>query len=93
MPLPEVLAAVPGVSAPLLRGNWQHELAELPDNWDHEKAKRITPAAISTVESFATVPMCDGGIQIEVHRDGFDIEICVGPDGRIESALVCVEKK
>lgn len=46
-----------------------------------------------TIGAFSTVPCSDGGIQLEIHQDGYDIEICIGPDGIIESVLLCHEKK
>ena len=77
--------------APLIGTNWAERLLALKPNWDSYGAPRISREAISTIEHFATVPCPDGGIQLEIHRDGFDIEIVVGPDGTIESALVARE--
>lgn len=81
------------MSAPLIGSDWQARLAALPNDWDNDGGAPISSRAILTVEQFATVPCSDGGIQLEIHRDGFDIEINIGPDGRIESALVCLEPK
>lgn len=77
------------MSAPTLNGDWMGELLALRPGWDSYNAPPITPAAIETVGRIHVVPCCDGGIQIEAHRDGWDIEIVVGPDGRIESG--CME--
>ena len=79
------------MSAPLIGGPWAAHLFALGPNWDGYGGKPITPAAVKTIEHFAAVPCSDGGIQLEIHRDGFDIEIVVGPDGTIESALVARE--
>ncbi len=79
------------MSAPLIGEDWKSRLGNLGDSWVRDGGKQITHAAMQTVESFAVVPCTDGGVQLEVHRDGFDIEICIAPDGRIESALVCCE--
>lgn len=81
------------MSAPMLGEEWQSGLMLLPEDWDGERGKPITAAAIKTVESFSTVPCSDGGIQLEIHRDGFDIEICIEPDGRIEEVLVAAMKR
>lgn len=79
------------MSAPQIGEDWQNRLLALGVEKDWE-GSQITPEAISTVEQFCTVPCNDGGIQLEIHRDGFDIEINIGPGGRIEAALVCCEK-
>lgn len=80
------------MSAPILGGNWESELRSLQFGWDSYDGKPITEAAIETVKQFAIVPSSHGGVQIEIHRDRFDIEICIGADGRIDSALVCCEQ-
>ena len=81
------------VSAPLIGTKWAGRLLALKPNWDSYGAPRISRDAISTIEHFATVPCSDGGIQLEIHRNGFDIEIEVGPDGAIQGALVAREKQ
>ena len=73
--------------APTLKDNWQERLRELPENWDGERGVPITAKAIATVEQFATVPIGFGGVQLEIHRDGYDIEIQIGSNGRILSVL------
>lgn len=81
------------MSAPLIGSAWQIQLLDLGGHWFRDGNAMITREAIATVEGFATVPKHNGGIQLEIHRDGFDIEICIGPDGRIESVLVGSEPK
>ena len=76
------------VGAPQLREDWQQRLALLGPGWDADGGKAITSKAIETLGRFAAVPCSDGGIQLEVHRAGYDIEIEIGPDGRIASVLV-----
>lgn len=78
--------------APTIGSDWRVELSRLLEGWDSASGKPITHAAMRCVDSFATVPCSDGGIQLEVHRDGFDVEIVIGPDGRLKSALICCEK-
>ncbi len=86
------------MAAPTLGGDyvtnttWAQELMALPENWDSYKSPRIAMRAIATVGQFATVPTCDGGVQLEIHRDGWDIEIGIGADGRIEDVNVSVCK-
>lgn len=75
------------MSAPTLADQWEQELRGLAAGWDSYDADPITTAAINAVRSFAVVPCSDGGLQLEVHRDGWDIEIEISPDGRIVSVL------
>ena len=42
-------------------------------------------------ERAATVPLESGGTQVEWHCDGWDIEIEIGPDGKIRGVLVARE--
>jgi hypothetical protein len=81
------------VSAPTLGLDWQGRLRALEQGWDSYSAPPISHAAIDTLEHFATVPMNDGGIQLEVHRDGFDIEIAIAPSGKIATGLISFEAK
>ena len=74
------------MGAPLIGQNWQDQLRK---NDPPGFGPPISEAAIQTVESFVVVPCASGGVQVEVHRDGFDIEICVDGGGVIESVLVC----
>lgn len=78
--------------APTLGEHWQLDLLSLRDGWDSYDGKPITKEAMLAVDSVSVVPCSDGGLQLELHRDGFDIEICIGPDGRIASALVARER-
>ena len=77
------------MSAPLIGSSWQMQLMDMEEGWDTYGAPKISREAIRTIEHFATVPTSDGGIQLEIHRDGFDIEIEIGPDGKIDNVLLC----
>ena len=79
--------------APLLKENWQERLLDLKSGWNSYGALPITPVAIATIEQFATVPTSGGGINLEIHRDGYDIEVEVGPDGKIIGCLMAHEVK
>lgn len=82
------------MSAPLLGSAWQIQLGNLKPDWDSYGAPAISKDAIATLEHFAVVPCSDGGIQLEVHRDGFNIEIEIAPDGTITQAIgVALEPK
>jgi hypothetical protein len=78
--------------APTLGENWPARLPKEAD-WDREGAPPTSAEAIKTLQEFSVVPCSSGGLQLEVHRDGFDIEIVIRADGRIESAWVCIEPK
>lgn len=71
------------------------ELASLPPRWDGGRAKPVSRAALEQTASLLVrlltgwpkpvlpqlFPLCDGGIQIEWHADGIDIEIEVDAAG------------
>lgn len=76
------------MSAPQLKDNWRRLLNNLLPDWDSYGAPRISEKAIDTLESFSVVPCSSGGLQLEVHRNGFDIEIEISPDGKIEDVLL-----
>lgn len=80
------------MSAPLIGSAWQEELKSLKKGWDSYNGHSISHQAIRVVEELAVVPRSAGGLQLEIHRDGFDIEIMISPKGKIESVLVCSEK-
>ncbi len=79
------------------------ELSLLENNWNSYGGKPITKLAlvradlllkalqaIQAVEPFIC-PCNDGGIQLEWHRNGFDIEIEIAPDGTAEEVgQICV---
>ena len=62
------------------------DLRNLKANWDSYGAVPIDERAIQKAyeiwrllpgRAFQVVPTSDGGVQLEEHRDGFDIEITV----------------
>ena len=76
--------------APQLR-----DLLRLPRGWNSHGAEPVSDAAFKqTVGFLATylvedvagpvlVPTVRGGVQLEWHRQGVDIEVEVGPDGSV----------
>jgi hypothetical protein len=67
--------------------------ARLEANWDGYDGKPISSLAITAVRRFIEavkpeytelVPCSDGGVQIEWHVNGVDVEIIFGPDGEQE---------
>lgn len=63
---------------------WEHLLA-LKAGWDSYGAKTITQESIDAAKQFLTslhvVPTNKGGIQLEWHSCGVDVEVEFGPDG------------
>lgn len=53
------------------------------DNWDGHGSAAVTKAAIDTACTMQVVPLPGGGIQIEWHAGGMDIEIEIDETGRI----------
>lgn len=64
-------------------------LRDLKPGWDSYSAKPIDPRCIEKAFQlwreipgpWIVVPCADGGVQIEQHRDGLDIEITISPAG------------
>lgn len=62
-------------------------LADLEPNWDSYGAKAIDvrcivkareiAQAIHLYDGYSVVPTCTGGVQLERHMDGLDIEILI----------------
>ena len=82
------------MSAPNLKNIFS--LKNLKPNWDSHGADVIEYRAIEAVQRFVTVagaavPLSDGGVQLEWHVDGWDIEIEFTPEGKIGGVLVARE--
>lgn len=60
-------------------------LAVLEDGWDSYGGKKPTDAALKTASEIYFVPVADGGVQLEMHSGGMDIEISINPDGTLGS--------
>ena len=71
------------MSAPTIRDDWREQLRSLKPGWDSYGGKPITEEAIAAVDTLAVVPCSNGGVQIEMHRDGWDFEVYFGPDGKM----------
>lgn len=63
-------------------------LADLRDNWDSYGGHPITEEALWVARVLAVVPKSDGGIQVEWHAYGWDVEIEVLPDGTPGTVLL-----
>ena len=48
----------------------------------------ISPDAEATAANMTKVPLRSGGVQLELHAGGMDIEIEIAPDGKVSSVLV-----
>lgn len=72
------------------------EIMALPTNWDSYSARRVdvgaAEAAFAVLGQVMTdttpppvvIPMASGGVQLEWHERGIDLEIAVYPDRRVE---------
>jgi hypothetical protein len=78
---------------PQLKDDWMAELRRIQTNWNAYLGCPITNAAIEALGSVYVTPTTNGGVQLEVHRDGFDIEIVIDASGKLESGLICCEPK
>ena len=76
----------------LLNQSWVKKLIALQSNWDSYGASPISIEALKTVGLFAVVPCSNGGVQLEIHRNGYDIEIEITSTGIIKNIFVSCEK-
>jgi hypothetical protein len=61
------------------------QMRHMEPNWDSYGAKPIDPRAVdrailmldSLPGDWHPVPMSDGGVQLELHEGGFDIEVTI----------------
>ena len=60
-------------------------LQSLVDGWNGPGSKAVTAEAIETAANMRPVPANEGGIQLELHAGGVDIEIRIDPDGTVKS--------
>ena len=87
------LKAAYAVDFPAGSGPQQDErfarLAELKGNWDSYGGLPIDAAAMERAKAWlrnaAVIPCSDGGVQLEWHSDGCDVEIVFRPDGSTEA--------
>jgi|HubBroStandDraft_6_1064221.scaffolds.fasta_scaffold2976036_2 hypothetical protein len=61
------------------------ELRKLPDNWDGRASCAPSEQALNTAASFCAVPLGSGGLQVECHAGGIDLECEVDMLGNITS--------
>ena len=70
-------------------------LRTLRPGWNSHGSASISEAAIHTAEVMleppAIVPRSNGGIQLEWHTDGLDLEVAIAPDGRLEHDKTCFD--
>lgn len=82
-----VLASTEPLAHGVARDKLAH-LRSLKPGWDSYGGKPISTESLSVADYILTtpgqpVPCSDGGVQIEWHVGGVDVEICIGPDGKI----------
>lgn len=58
-------------------------LRALGPDWDSYGARPISGLALRTAENLMVVPMSDGGVQIELHAGGANVEIVISPTGAV----------
>lgn len=67
------------------------ELLELPQGWDSYGASTIDPKAVDAASRLldvldhdpAVIPCNHGGVQLEWHRDGLELEVEISAAGEI----------
>jgi len=62
-------------------------LLALEDGWDTYDGRAPTEAAVHVAaaikRNLTLVPLSSGGVQLEAHAGGVDLEIVIDPDGRL----------
>ncbi len=76
------------MSAPRLSEDWKAGLRALKEGWDSYGSKPISEAALAAVGDIFVVPLVNGGIQLEIHKEGLDAEIEISPEGRFKSVYI-----
>jgi hypothetical protein len=61
------------------------ELTKLEHGWDGYGSIPPTTDAIRTAAHLQVVPVAGGGLQLEIHAGGGDLEIEIQPDGSIHA--------
>ena len=61
------------------------EFGEMENGWDGRGSIAPSIEAIRTTACLTACPLGDGGIQIELHAGGVDLEINIGPGGSVRS--------
>ena len=61
------------------------DVSDLPTTygWLDGEGEATTEEAIRAVKAFSLCPTIDGGVQIEFASTTEDVEVSIGPDGRI----------
>lgn len=59
--------------------------------WCREQGAEITSEAERTVSNATVVPCGNGGLQLEMHSGGIDMEIEIAADGSVENVYVGME--
>lgn len=59
------------------------ELSKLSDNWDFRGSSAPSDAAIQAARNMTAVPLGSGGLQLEMHAGGIDIEIEIDQLGKV----------
>jgi hypothetical protein len=88
--LPTVATAAPLLPARpgRYRNERLNELAALKDGWDSYGAPALFRTALRTADALTFVPTGQGGIQIELHAGGVEVEITVTTTGKVEEINV-----
>lgn len=58
-------------------------LVGLQDGWDGYRGKAPTNEALATAANLCVIPLPNGGVQIEMHAGGADIEIEICAHGKV----------
>ena len=69
-----------------------NDLRMLRDQWDGYDGVPPSEAALRTAQFLNYTPMSGGGIMIELHAGGMNIEIEINADGRVCDVAVTLDR-
>lgn len=74
--------------------SWTEKIEQLRNlgyDWDSHGARAPTEEAVKVIEYLAVCPLPSGGLQLEVHANGWDVELEFSPEG--EPVGVSMERR
>ena len=70
-----------------VNADFVQSLRDLPLNWDSYGSPKIGEGALKVLQGLQVVPTSPGGIQVEWHCNGYDLEIEFNAAGGLETVL------
>lgn len=62
-------------------------LSEMRDNWDGRRSAAPSKEALGAASCMCPVPLGSGGVQLELHAGGAEVEIEIDQSGKVVSVF------